>query len=169
MSGPNYLKRALELARQAASEDEVPVGAVVVYRGQSQNHAGDGGADVELTKEVMVGQGYNTREQDQNPLKHAELIAIEQASKTLGSWRLLDCDLYVTLEPCPMCLSACQQARVRRVIYGARDEKGGAICLGYHIHQDPKVNHRFEVIYQEDPECSAVLSEFFSNKRKLKK
>jgi tRNA(adenine34) deaminase len=144
----HYLERALELARTAAQQDEVPVGAVVVHQG------------------VIVGEGFNTREQDQNPLKHAELIAIEAASKALGSWRLVDCDLYVTLEPCPMCLSACQQARIRQVIYGARDEKGGAICLGYHIHEDPKVNHRFEVVHQPTPECAQVLKDFFALKRK---
>lgn len=148
MSPKNYLAQALELARKAAAIDEVPVGAVIVHDGQ------------------VIGSGFNTRERDQNPLLHAEMIAIEEAARTLGSWRLIDCDLYVTLEPCPMCLSACQQARVRRVVYGAKDEKGGAICLGYHIHQDPKVNHRFEVVYDAHDECSQVLKDFFSRKRK---
>lgn len=144
------LERALELARQAAQQDEVPVGAVVVHDGK------------------IIAEGHNLREQEQNPLKHAELVALEGAAKELGSWRLLDCDLYVTLEPCPMCLAACQQARVRKVVYGARDEKGGAICLGYHIHQDPKVNHRFEVEFTENPECSQLLKDFFAAKRKKK-
>lgn len=150
MPTKSYLEKALELAREAALDDEVPVGAVIVHNGK------------------VVGSGRNTREKDQNPLKHAELIAIENASKSVGSWRLIDCDLYVTLEPCPMCLAACQQARVRRVVYGAKDEKGGAICLGYHIHDDPKVNHRFEVVYEPNEECSSVLSQFFARKRKKK-
>ena len=150
MSSNPYLLKALELAKLAASEDEVPVGAVVVYQDQ------------------VIGQGRNTRERDQNPLMHAELIAIADASKNLKSWRLLECDLYVTLEPCPMCLSACQQSRIRRVIYGAKDEKGGALCLGYPIHENPKVNHRFEVVYEPSDECSQILTAFFSGKRKKK-
>lgn len=150
MDPKSYLKQALDLANQAAAIDEVPVGAVVVYQDQ------------------VISKGMNTRETEQNPLGHAELNAIADAAEALGSWRLIDCDLYVTLEPCPMCLAACQQARVRRVVYGAKDEKGGAICLGYHIHEDPKVNHRFEVIYEPYPECSQVLSDFFAAKRKSK-
>ena len=148
MSQKNFLEQALELARQAAAIDEVPVGAVVVHDGQ------------------VVGRGFNTRERDQNPLLHAEMVAITEAARTLGSWRVIDCDLYVTLEPCPMCLAACQQARVRRVVYGAKDEKGGALCLGYPIHQDPKVNHRFEVVHEANAECSRVLSDFFAARRK---
>lgn len=142
-----FLLEALKLAHEAASEDEVPVGAVVVHNG------------------VVIGKGKNFREQNQNPLGHAELMAIESAAKLLGTWRLIDCDLYVTLEPCPMCLSACQQARIRKVIYGAKDEKGGAICLGYHVHSDEKLNHRFEVVYEPEEECSKVLKDFFAKKR----
>lgn len=148
MSAKNYLAQALELARQAAAEDEVPVGAVIVF------------------EDRVVGRGYNTRERDQNPLLHAEMVAITEAAKTIGSWRLLDCDLYVTLEPCPMCLAACQQARVRRVVYGTKDEKGGALCLGYHIHDNPRVNHRFEVIHEPDEGSAQVLKDFFAAKRK---
>ena len=143
----NFLLEALRLAHEAAAEDEVPVGAVIVRDG------------------VVIAQGKNTREQNQNPLGHAELSAIENASKVIGTWRLNDCDLYVTLEPCPMCLSACQQARIRKVIYGAKDEKGGAICLGYHVHANEKMNHRFEVAYEPNEECSKVLKDFFLKKR----
>ena len=146
---PDYMNEALELARAAALEDEVPVGAVIVFAGE------------------VVGRGKNSREKNQNPLGHAELSAIEQASKKIGSWRLIDCDLYVTLEPCPMCLSACQQARVRKVIYGASDEKGGAICLGYHVHNDEKMNHRFDVAYEAREECSTMLKDFFAKKRSI--
>jgi len=142
-----FLVEALKLARQAASEDEVPVGAVVVFDG------------------AVIAEGRNTREKNQNPLGHAELTAIQEAAQKLGSWRLNDCDLYVTLEPCPMCLSACQQARIRKVVYGAKDEKGGAICLGYHVHSDDKLNHRFEVVYEAEDECSKVLKDFFAKKR----
>jgi tRNA(adenine34) deaminase len=143
----NFLLEALKLAHEAAIDDEVPVGAIVVHNGE------------------VIAQGKNTREKNQNPLGHAELSAIEAASKSLGTWRLNECDLYVTLEPCPMCLSACQQARIRKVIYGAKDEKGGALCLGYHVHSDAKLNHRFEVVYEPNEECSQVLKNFFAKKR----
>lgn len=145
------LLAALELAHQAATEDEVPVGAVIVHEGK------------------IIARGKNTREQKQNPLGHAELSAIQEAASTLNSWRLNRCQLYVTLEPCPMCLSACQQARIEKVIYGAKDEKGGALCLGFHIHADSRTNHRFEVEYQPNEECSKVLKDFFSKKRNEKK
>ena len=145
-----FLSEALKLAHEAALNDEVPVGAVIVHNG------------------VVIASGRNTREKNQNPLGHAEMSAIENASKVLGTWRLIDCDLYVTLEPCPMCLSACQQARIRKVIYGAKDEKGGAICLGYHLHSDEKLNHRFEVIYEPEETCSKVLKDFFIKKRSKK-
>ncbi len=142
-----FLLEALKLAHEAAAEDEVPVGALIVH------------------DQVIIARGKNSREKNQSPLGHAELSAIENASKALGTWRLNECDLYVTLEPCPMCLSACQQARIRKVIYGAKDEKGGAICLGYHVHSDEKLNHRFEVVYEPQEECSRVLKDFFAKKR----
>lgn len=143
----NYLHEALKLALEAAEADEVPVGAVIVK------------------DSAIIAVGRNNREEKQSPLGHAELMAIENAAKAVGSWRLNDCDLYVTLEPCPMCLSACQQSRIRKVIYGAKDEKGGAICLGYHVHSDEKLNHRFEVVYEPSDECSQVLKDFFAKKR----
>lgn len=148
----NWLDEALKLAAQAAREDEVPVGAVVVQRSA-------GG-------ERIVGRGYNRREADHNPVAHAEILAITDAAKNIGSWRLIDCDLYVTLEPCPMCLAASQQARVTSVVYGAKDPKGGALSLGYPLHEDKRLNHRFEAKFEESPECSRILSEFFRGKRK---
>jgi tRNA(adenine34) deaminase len=151
MSAPPYLLEALRLAREAALRDEVPVGAVVIHE----------------TK--IVGEGSNEREEKQDPLGHAEMIALRSAAETLGSWRLINCDLYVTLEPCPMCLSACQQARIRKVIYGAKDEKGGAICLGFHVHEHPKLNHQFEVVYEPNEECAQVLRDFFARRRSEKK
>jgi tRNA(adenine34) deaminase len=144
------MDQALTLAQKAASEDEVPVGAVVVFKGK------------------IIGRGYNRREQDQSPIAHAEVLAIEAAAKELGSWRLEDCELFVTLEPCPMCLAACQQARIKKVFYGAQDPKGGALSLGYPLHEDPKTNHRFTVTFQETSECGKILSEFFQKKRKRK-
>jgi tRNA(adenine34) deaminase len=148
-SANQWLEKALELARNAAAQDEVPVGAVIVDK-----------------EGRLVGQGFNLREQDQNPVAHAEVLAIQDAARSLGSWRLSGCTLYVTLEPCPMCLAACQQSRVDAVIYGARDPKGGALSLGYELHQDKRLNHRFAVTQIESAECGAVLTEFFSRKRK---
>lgn len=146
-----YLHEAYLLAVEAAKRDEVPVGAVIVHEDQ------------------IIGRGSNTREGDQDPTGHAEMSAIREAARALNSWRLIDCDLYVTLEPCPMCLSACQQARIRKVVYGAKDEKGGAICLGFHTHNDSRLNHQFEVVYTPDEECSTVLKDFFSRRRSEKK
>ena len=146
-----FLLEALRCAGSAAAMDEVPVGAVVVHEGK------------------IIGSGHNTRETAQDPVGHAEISALRAAAQTLGSWRLIDCDLYVTLEPCPMCLAACQQARIRKVIYGAKDEKGGALCLGFHVHEHPKLNHRFEVEHHPVEECSTILKEFFLKRRTAQK
>jgi tRNA(adenine34) deaminase len=143
-----FLREALAEAKRAGDEDEVPVGAVLVHAGK------------------IVGTGRNARERLRSPTSHAEIHALEAAAKALGSWRLADCALYVTLEPCPMCLAACQQARVARVVYGAKDPKGGALSLGYALHADERTNHRFAVEYLEDAECGGVLTEFFRRKRK---
>ncbi len=148
MDSRSYLLEALKLAQEAALRGEVPVGAIVVNEG------------------AVIGRGSNTREADQDPTGHAEMIAIHEACRNLGSWRLVDCELYVTLEPCPMCLAACQQARIRRVVYGAKDEKGGAICLGFHVHDHPRLNHRFAVEHEPVEECGEVLREFFRNLRR---
>ena len=142
-----WLQKALELAQKAAQQNEVPVGALVIKN------------------EQILGTGYNRREQDQNPLAHAEIQAILHATQTLGEWRLLDCSLVVTLEPCLMCLAACQQARIKEVIYGAKDPKGGAISLGYTFHKDRRLNHRFQTIWQSHRECENILTTFFKKLR----
>jgi tRNA(adenine34) deaminase len=147
---PSKMDLALEQARLAFEGDEVPVGAVVVHEGR------------------VIGVGYNLRETRQSPIAHAEIVAIEQAATALGSWRLVDCDLYVTLEPCPMCLGASQQARIRKVIFGALDPKGGALSHGYDLHKDKRFNHRFEAVYARDPRCEEILREFFKRKRAAK-
>jgi tRNA(Arg) A34 adenosine deaminase TadA len=152
MSSGSWMREALELARAAAAMDEVPVGAVVV-------HAGPEG-------ERVVGRGHNRRETDQSPVAHAEVLALAEAARALGSWRLTGCRLFVTLEPCPMCLGAAQQARVDGVEYGAADPKGGALSLGYRLHEDARTNHRFPVAHAPDEECGAVLREFFAGKRR---
>ena len=143
-----WMGRALDQARRAFEADEVPIGAVVVH------------------EEQVIGEGFNQREMLSDPTAHAEMIAITQAAQALGSWRLLDCTLYVTLEPCPMCAGAIVQARIPRVIYGASDPKAGACHTLYSITDDPRLNHRATVlggVLQE--ECRALLQEFFTAQR----
>ena len=137
----------LKLANEAFAADEVPVGAVVVKEGK------------------IIGRGYNRRESSASPTAHAEILAVEDAARALGSWRLQDCELVVTLEPCLMCLGALQQARIKRVIYGAVDIKGGAVSLGYAAHVDQRLNHRFLVECVRNRECENLLKVFFSRKR----
>ena len=142
-----FMGRALELARQAAAEGEVPVGCVVCL--------GD----------RIVGEGRNRREQGKNALCHAELEAIDQACKALGGWRLWECSLYVTLEPCPMCAGAIINARIPRVIYGAADPKNGCCGSVVNLFALP-FNHRPEMTggLMED-ECAALLTAFFQGLR----
>ncbi len=143
-----YMARALELAFDAARLDEVPVGAVVVHNGR------------------IVGEAFNLREQEAVATKHAELMAIEAACKRLGAWRLSDCILYVTLEPCLMCAGAIINSRINRVVYGARDPKAGAVESLYKVLNDKRLNHRPEVQSGLlEKECGQILSEFFRAKR----
>jgi tRNA(adenine34) deaminase len=147
-----WMLAALELARQAFDEGEVPVGAVIVHQ------------------DAIIGTGYNQREQLRDPTAHAEMIAITQAAEVLGSWRLLDCTLYCTLEPCPMCAGAIVQARIPTVVYGTTDPKAGACHSLYQITADPRLNHRATVmggVLQAD--CQAVLQAFFAQQRALGK
>lgn len=142
-----YMTEALRLARQAGALGEVPVGAVVVRRGE------------------IVGEGCNLRERDQNALAHAEVIAIHRACKTLGRWRLSDCDLYVTLEPCPMCAGAVLNSRLRRVFFGAKDERAGACGRVVNLFELPgglRPEYEGGVLGQQ---CEALLKEFFDNLR----
>jgi tRNA(adenine34) deaminase len=140
-----YMLRALELARQAADEGEVPVGAVVVKK----------------TTGEIVGEGRNMRERAKNALAHAEIIAIDQACRRLGGWRLPECAIYVTLEPCPMCCGAIINSRIDDVIFGACDPKSGSAVSVQKMFGLP-YNYRPEVtggVMEE--ECAAVLSDFF--------
>lgn len=146
----NYMRRALELARAASSLGEVPVGAVVVKDGK------------------IVGEGANAREQANDALRHAEMDAIGQACKALGSWRLTGCTLYVTLEPCLMCAGAIWQARLDKVVYGATDPKAGAMGSLYKVHEDVRLNHRLPVetgVLAD--ECGQILKDFFKAKRRV--
>ena len=146
------MSRALELAREAFDEGEVPVGAVVVKK----------------TTGEIVGEGRNMREVAKNALAHAEIMAIDEACRTLGGWRLPECAIYVTLEPCPMCCGAIINSRIDDVIFGAYDTKSGSAVSVQKMFELP-YNYRPEVtggVMEE--ECSAILSEFFRQLREKK-
>jgi tRNA(adenine34) deaminase len=149
----HHMEIALDEAEQAAREDEVPIGAVIVS----------------LEKGV-IAQAHNQREQLCDPTAHAEMIAMTQAAQALRSWRLENCILYVTLEPCPMCAGAIVQARIPYVVYGAIDPKAGACDTLYQIVSDSRLNHRAQLIRGVLAErCAALLSDFFAAKRRLGK
>jgi tRNA(adenine34) deaminase len=144
-----YMAMALDEARLAEKIGEVPIGAVVVCEG------------------AVVSRGHNRREVDHDPSAHAELLAIREASQKLGRWRLNDCTVYVTLEPCPMCAGLMHQARIARLVYGATDPKAGAVGTLYDLSNDERLNHTFEVtsgVLAE--ESGALLSGFFEALRK---
>ncbi|MBR1739950.1 MAG: tRNA adenosine(34) deaminase TadA [Ruminococcus sp.] len=148
-----YMSKALQLAEIAAEQGEVPVGAVVVKRSTGE----------------IIGRGFNRREYGRSPLTHAEIIAIDEASRRLGGWRLIDCELYVTLEPCPMCAGAVINSRIERVIFGASDPKAGSCGSVVDLFSLP-YNHKPEVIGGVSRErCGEVLSEFFRQLRESKK
>lgn len=148
MNDEFFMDQAIELAKEAAKEGEVPVGAVVVIDGR------------------IVGRGRNRRETDKNALAHAEIEAINEACKTLGGWRLWQCDMYVTLEPCPMCTGAIINSRIKRLVYGASDSKAGSCRSVVNLFSLP-YNHKPEVISGlKQEECAALLSDFFKRLRK---
>jgi tRNA(adenine34) deaminase len=148
----HYMRLALQEARQAAEEGEVPIGALIVHGSR------------------IIAAAHNQREQLRDPTAHAEMIAITQAAEGLGSWRLTDCTLYVTLEPCPMCAGAVVQARIPWLVYGAADPKAGAVDTLYRILNDARLNHQAQIVSGVlAPECGAVLSEFFQQQRRLGK
>lgn len=145
------MKRAAELAMMSAEEGEVPVGAVVVKDGE------------------IVGEGRNRREIGKNALYHAEIEAIDKACKKLGGWRLWQCDLYVTLEPCPMCAGAIINARIKKVVFGASDKKAGSFGSVTDFNEIA-YNHKPEIVSGVmEEECSALLSDFFKKLREKRK
>ena len=145
-----FMRRALELAAEAASLGEVPVGAVVVMDGE------------------IVSEAYNRREIDKNATAHAELLAIDAACKKLGGWRLHKCELYVTLEPCPMCAGAIVNSRIKRVVIGAKDSKAGALGSLINLNFYP-LNHKPEVLFGVlEGEATHLLQKFFRHLREKK-
>ncbi len=151
MEHEDYMREALSLAREAAQEGEVPVGCVIVKDGE------------------IIGRGRNRREELQRTSSHAEMEAIAQANERLRSWRLDGCTLYVTLEPCIMCAGLMHQARIDRCVFGASDQKAGALGTLYSVNADKRLNHTFAVepgVLQD--ECAALLRDFFKAKRKAR-
>ena len=151
MDDEKYMRRALELAQKASLEDETPIGAVIVYQDQ------------------IIGEGYNRRNQLGNPLCHAEIEAINQAANFLKDWRLEECTMYVTLEPCPMCAGAIVQARIPRVVLGAMNPKAGCAGSIMNLLEEPRFNHQVQVergILEE--ESRTIMQAFFADLRKRK-
>ncbi|MEK4078389.1 tRNA adenosine(34) deaminase TadA [Solibacillus sp. FSL K6-1126] len=147
-----YMQEALKEAKKAAALGEVPIGAVIVY------------------KDEIIARAHNLRETTQNALTHAESMAIQEACKKVGSWRLEETTLYVTLEPCPMCAGAILQSRIPRVVYGARDIKAGCVDSLYRLLNDARFNHECTVtegVMAE--ECGQILTDFFKALRERKK
>ena len=143
-----FMKEAIKEAKKAELIDEVPIGCVIVK------------------DDKIVARGHNVRETKKTPLGHAEIVAIDKASKKLNRWRLDDCDIYITVEPCIMCSGAIIQSRIRHIYYGARDLKGGAIESSINVLEAKNINHHPEVTsgILED-ECSNIISQYFKRKR----
>lgn len=146
------MTRAITEARKAEAKDEVPIGCVIVSAGR------------------IIARGHNLRETSQDPAAHAEMIAIRKAARKLGSWRLLNCTLYVTLEPCTMCMGAIILARIPTLVFGCYDPKGGAAGSLYDLSADPRLNHTVALVPQiMESECSGLLSSFFAGLRARKR
>lgn len=144
-----YMLEALKEAELAKLEDEVPIGCVIVKDNQ------------------IIARAHNQREITNNPLGHAETLAIKKASEVLNDWQLVDCDLYVTIEPCIMCGGAIIQSRIRKVIYGAPDLKGGAFGSSINILDAQNINHRPEIVKGIlEEECTKIIKDYFKSKRK---
>jgi len=143
-----YMKEALKQAKKARDIEEVPIGCVIVYQ------------------DKIIGRGYNRRRVDKNTLSHAELNAIKKASKKMGDWRLDDCEMYVTLEPCQMCAGAIVQSRIKKVYIGCMNPKAGCAGSILNLLQVEKFNHQVEIIKGIlEEECSSIMKEFFKNLR----
>jgi len=149
-----WMREAIDLAAAAAAAGDVPIGCVVVHEPTG----------------TVIGRGSNRREIERDPLAHAEILAMREAARALGHWRLVDCTLVVTLEPCPMCAGAIVNARVPRLVYGCDDPKAGAVRTLYQLCNDERLNHRVEVesgVLAE--ECSELLRSFFRAQRAMGK
>lgn len=149
MEKEKYMREALKEAKKAFEKEEIPVGVVIVKDGK------------------IIARAHNLKESKQDTTAHAEIIAIKKASKKLNAWRLTDCEMYSTLEPCPMCAGAIIQARLKKIYIGTLDEKTGACGSVLNILQDYKFNHKVEVEYKVlEKECQDILKTFFKQLRK---
>lgn len=142
------MEEAYKEALKAYKEDEVPVGAVVVHEGK------------------IIALAYNKKEKTNDPMGHAEILCVKKACKKINDWYLKDCEVYVTLEPCLMCVGVLINARVKKVYFGARDFKGGALGGLFNLLEQKGFNHYFECEYLEDDKCSKILKDYFKEKRK---
>jgi tRNA(adenine34) deaminase len=143
-----WMKEALLEAEKAEAIREVPIGAIIVH------------------EDIVIGRGYNLRESSNDPTAHAEIIAIREASKKLQSWRLLNCQMYITLEPCPMCAGAIVQARVPQIIFGTPDPKAGCAGTIMNLLQEKRFNHQVDIVNNIlQHECSSILTHFFKKIR----
>jgi len=144
MNDEQFMQEAIEEAKKARERREVPIGAVIVHDGK------------------IIAHGYNVRETTQTTLSHAELVAMKRANEVIGSWRLEDCTLYVTLEPCPMCAGAIVQSRMKRVVFGAFDPKAGAVATLMNLLDDNRLKHQVEYTSGVlEKTCSQLLKNFF--------
>ncbi len=152
LSDEQWMQEALRLAEQARAAGEVPVGALIVHDGQ------------------IVGRGFNRNLLDTDPTAHAEMVALRDAGRAVGNHRLLDCEMFVTIEPCAMCAGAMVHARLRRLVFGADDPKAGAVHSVLDVLNHPSLNHRMDVtagVLSE--ECSRILQDFFQSRRQQQK
>jgi tRNA(adenine34) deaminase len=152
----HWMAQALLLAARAAAQDEIPIGALIIHHPFG-------------SEPRVIGAGFNERETNSDPSAHAEIVAMRTAGKSLGHWRLTDCTLYVTLEPCPMCAGAAVQARLPRLVYGCPDPKAGAVHSLFQLCTDPRLNHRIDIVAGIlAEESAALLRTFFATRRAAK-
>lgn len=146
-----YMSLAIKEAKKAIKKDEVPVGAIIVKNNK------------------VIARGHNLRETSKDPTNHAEIVAIRKACKKLNDWQLVDCELYVTIEPCIMCSGAIIQSRISKVVYGAKDEKGGGFSGSIDVLEAKNINHKPEIVGGVlKEECSQLVKDFFKTKRNRK-
>ena len=143
-----FMLLALKEADKSAALDEVPVGAIIVKDNK------------------VIARGHNLREKSKDPTSHAEIVAIKKACKKLNSWRLEDCTMYVTIEPCSMCAGTLLWTRIKKIVYGAKDPKGGAICSSFSLFEVKNINHHPEIVGGVlEEQCSSKMTSFFKSKR----
>lgn len=150
MKKQNYMEIALKLAKKAAINGDVPIGAIIVDENDN-----------------IIGRGFNKKEKDKDPTQHAEIIAIKKACKKINNWRLLNCTIYTTLEPCLMCVGALLQTRIKHIVFGLKDSKFGCVESLYNLTLDKRFNHRSEYTYSLNLDSKEMLQSFFGEIRNL--